>query len=310
MEKTYPGAVDPTMDRFHLLFLAPCLIGLAWVLCRKRERRQLLVTTSLALLLTLLALGSNSIIPIREWLARSLFLYRAGRFPAGEHRGFALFAWALVMAVGLERLQDHVRSTRIRQGLIALLCIDFLLVMAATVHVRFMRLPLNLQGYVASFRVRYLPQDQALIDTPRGCPFDPRNEFDQRLTPPDRFSWNGYTNLFSKHYMQERNEVKDLLCGPSRLWDLKTHRALPYHLVEYTPSRIVFDVPSNALESKPELLWADVNDGYWKLWVNGKKQNFRDAPAGLRGIPLDLASQSLHVEMIYEGPLSRFWRHL
>ena len=57
-----------------------------------------------ALILSLLAFGKYSPLPLREFLAEHVLLYRMGRFPSGEHRGFALALWAALSAIGFEAL--------------------------------------------------------------------------------------------------------------------------------------------------------------------------------------------------------------
>ncbi len=83
---------EATMQRFHLLFIStPLILYAVWNAVTGRDRTRILVLLSIALLLFLLALGGNSPIPLREWLAENFFIYRTGRFPSGEHRGIALF---------------------------------------------------------------------------------------------------------------------------------------------------------------------------------------------------------------------------
>jgi len=53
------------------------------------------------------------------------------------------------------------------------------------------------------------------------------------------------------------------------------------------------------------LIWADYNDGLWRLKINGEIQPFESAPARLRGFQARPGDQ---VEMSYLGPLSGLWR--
>jgi hypothetical protein len=101
---------------------------------------------------TLLAMGRYSPIPLREWLAEYFFVYRVGRAPAGQHRGFALFCLALASAAVFDRLWHHA-SPRVRTILVALVAADFAFVTSVNSHVRYGVLPDDLQGTVARFRI-------------------------------------------------------------------------------------------------------------------------------------------------------------
>jgi hypothetical protein len=303
------GIVDPTMRRFHLLFTSPLLILVSMIACFKSKNRSLLLILGSAVLFSILAFGPNAPIPLREWLANHSFAYRVGRFPSGEHSGFALFAFAILAAWGFRQV-ERVASQKWLRAISTLVCIDFCIVMAATVHLRYMRLPVDIAGRTEPLQVVYTRDDQSKIDAPRGCPFDSRFEFDQRLTAPDKFSWNGYTNLFSKRYLDERSARQDLICGPSRLWNLSDRKPVRYELVIYSPTKIVIRVARKELRSS-DLLWADVDDGFWSLTVNQRESRFDPKPANLRGIRLsarDLAESEIKIEMSYLGPLSRWWR--
>jgi glycosyltransferase involved in cell wall biosynthesis len=315
MQRDYPFAVDPSMDRFHLLFSSPFLIGFAIFYFKKisnGSRLKLFSWLGAGVFLSILAFGHHSPIPIREWLAENFFIFRVGRFPSGEHRGFALFCFAIVSAIGMNCLLGLVKIRRnLSRGILVLIALDFFVVMATTVQVRYMRLPKELHGQVIPFQIQYTTSDQQLIDAPRGCPFALQNEFDQRQTPPNRFSWNGYTNLFSKKYLDEREKLKEVFCSGPRLWDLSSQKSLPYRLIQYGPSRIVFEVDSTHISPSHEIVWADVNDGYWRITINSKATKFAAAPAGLMGIfgpNLGPAEGTHRVELSYHGPLTRLWR--
>jgi hypothetical protein len=257
-------------------------------------------------LLAVLASGDNWGFPLKRFLAEHVFLHRVSRFPSGEFRGFALLALSLAACWALEELVPKLRRNKIwLRAFCLFVAVDFFAVMGATIGLRYMRLPEDMQGRLARFQVVYGPEDQPKIDAPRGCPFDARYEFDQRQTPPDRFSWNGYTNLYPQAYSDERESLRWALCGPSRLWDDSARKAHAYKLILYSPGEIVFETQGAAGGSR--LLWADVNDGFWSLEIDGRPAAFEAGPASLRYFSLPEA-HTARVRMTYKGPLSRLWR--
>jgi hypothetical protein len=60
------------------------------------------------------------------------------------------------------------------------------------------------------------------------------------------------------------------------------------------------------------LLWAEVDDGFWALRLNGEEAPFTRMPADLRGIDLSALrtapGEMVDVAMVYRAPLSRIWR--
>jgi hypothetical protein len=82
-------------------------------------------------------------------------------------------------------------------------------------------------------------------------------------------------------------------------------------LDRYTPGSIRFRtaVPESGDRL---LLWAEVNDGFWTLRLNGQEVPFARMPADLRGVDLSAvrtpAGDMVDVEMVYRAPLSRIWR--
>jgi hypothetical protein len=81
--------------------------------------------------------------------------------------------------------------------------------------------------------------------------------------------------------------------------------AQPYTLKRYTPGYISFVVAGPDGGEPLALIWADYNDGLWRLKINGEIQPFESAPARLRGFQARPGDQ---VEMSYLGPLSGLWR--
>jgi hypothetical protein len=303
------GSLDPTMDRFHLLAVSPFILLVGVVLWRKM-RWTFWLAIGLAVPFTLLALGRNSPVPLRAWLADHFFLYRAGRAPAGQHRGFALFCLALASAIVLDHLW-RVASPLAKTLGVALVVADFVAVMGVNSHVRYAALPSDQQGTLPRFKLDYRAGDEPLLNAPRDCAFSGPGPPGQANVIPDRFSWSGYTNLISGPYLAEREAARWAICGPSRLWNYATQSPHPFMLDRYTPGSIRFRtaVPESGDRL---LLWAEVNDGFWTLRLNGQEVPFARMPADLRGVDLSAvrtpAGDMVDVEMVYRAPLSRIWR--
>lgn len=305
---------EPSMERFHLIFVSFLLtLTAVWVaIVFQNGRKQIYTWLTLTFLFTILALDKNSPIPIRTWLAENFFIYRIGRFPSGEHRGMALFLLALASAFGLQWLQQQLSQNN-KNILITIIVLDFLLVMYGLHYMRFSTVPKNYRDTVPRFQIAFNSNDQALLDAPRNCtPDGPIVDWEtiiaqQRDLAPTKFYWNGYANLRDKTYELDRNRISEIICGPSRLWLYETKLPYPYKydLITYTPGYIKFIIRSGNPGLKSKLIWADYNDDFWTLKVNGRATTFEVVPAKLRGfygMPGDV------VEMVYEGPLSRLWR--
>jgi hypothetical protein len=305
-----PDGVDPTMDRFHLLFVSPVLL-LAGVATWRKQPRLFWGALSLAALFTLLALGRHSPVPIRAWLAEHVSSYRIGRFPSGQHRGFALFCLALASALPFARWFETRHRDRYRVLGIALVSLDFLLVMGVNAWARYDWLDSGSYSRLPRFKVEFRGAEAALVNRARSCPPSRLvGAVDQLASPPDRFTWSGYTIMASATYLGERKSMRWALCGPSRLWQYASQRPQDHHLVYYGPERILL---TTAVPSEPRdrlLLWSDVDDGFWALWVNGRRRESVRLPADLRGIDLsaDDGGAQVEIEMRYLGPLSWIWR--
>jgi hypothetical protein len=304
---------EPTMERFHLLWLSVPLTGYAlWLaIARGNERRVVLSLFCMALVLIVLALGANSPLPIRIWLAEQSFLYRTGRFPAGEHRGIALFLLAWISAIGLNRyLSDRPQHVRI---VMRVLVIEFVLGLYALAGTRWGTVPREQRGTQALIQALFDARSQSLIDAPRDCTpvvseadwASPAIRFQMERLAPTGFSVHGYTNLKDRVWLKEQESASSILCGPSRLWRATGMLAQPYTLKRYTPGYISFVVAGPDGGEPLALIWADYNDGLWRLKINGEIQPFESAPARLRGFQARPGDQ---VEMSYLGPLSGLWR--
>ncbi|MEP6390290.1 MAG: hypothetical protein ABJ056_10245 [Halioglobus sp.] len=300
---------EPTMERFHLLFLATPLILSALYFGILRVRIGFIaLILFLAVIVTMLSLGSNSPLPIRGWLAENLFIYRAGRFPSGEHRGVALFLLALVSAFGLQWFTSAWPASK--KWLMALVVIDFLVVMYGLENMRISKYPENSWGTVAMYKAEFLREEQSIIDAPRDCTADGEiatfTAISRQLEiAPEKFYWNAYTSLRVEGYDEERDIAKRFICGPSRLWDYDKEEPYQYSLAIYSPGYIKFRLVGDGASHATRLIWADVNDGFWKLRINGERAEFIPTIASLR---MFIAEPGDDIEMIYEGPLSRIWR--
>lgn len=302
---------EPTMERFHLLWVSAPLTAYAlWhALVRGYARRDVLLLAAAAGLMIVLALGPFSPLPVRSWLAESSLLYRTGRFPAGEHRGVALFLLAWLSAIGLDLfLARHPHRVRLVAGL---LMIEFVLGLYVLKGTRFGSTPPAQRGSVERIQVVFGGADQERIDTARDCsPAGPQwaipaLRFQLDRLAPAGFSWHGYTNLKDRVWVQEHESVAPWLCTGPRLWDVQASRPQPYRLQIYAPGSIRFQVQGEAGAEPRLLVWADYTDGFWRVRVNGQEQDIVPVPARLRGFH---ARPGDHIELTYRGPLSRLWR--
>lgn len=312
--KLASSPLDITMIRFHLLFISVAGIFAALSTLKEPSGRRLLTPWLLvAFILIWLALGANVSPPVRMWLAENIFIYRLGRFPSGEHRGIALFVLVLISAVGVARLME--RYPWVAKKILILLVVDFLLIMMVNQRMRIGRIDGIVEMPVPAFKTTFLKGDQKLIDTPRICKHDniadPAQLVDVIKTQreelaPDKFYWRGYTNLVDSRYEQNYREVRDVICGPSRLYRWPTRQSQAYQLQLYSPGEIRFTIDKAESEGDAmQLVWADYNDGYWELRINGVKQEFSSGKAGLRYF---MAKPGDSIRMLYRGPLSYLFR--
>jgi hypothetical protein len=305
------GFFEPTMERFHLLWISGLLIGLAlWdAIINKALRGRIILLISLAALLTLLSLGGNGIFPIRLWLAEHLFIFRTSRHPSAEHSGIALFIFALITAFALDRLQ--LRFKHLSIFFLILISIDFYFLQIQTQDIRFSNIPTRYQGKVPLFITNFNSENQSLVDFPRICISDGIDAgstalwAERDLLAPNGFYWNAFEGLRDQTYESERVAAKSLLCAPSRLIESSSQEPYPYQLILYSPGAIKFKVLGNAIEKPVKLIWADYNDGFWRLKINGQPIEIQAGPAKTR---IFEAKSGDTIEMRYLGPLSQLWR--
>ncbi len=305
---------DITMIRFHLLIMSVAGVFVALLQLKSQPKRRMLAPWLLIVFfVTWLALGANVFPALRIWLAEHLFIYRLGRFPSGEHRGVALFVLVLISAVGVSHLLR--KYPWFEKKFLILIIVDFLLIMMVNQKMRVGRIDGNFGMPVPVFKTIFVVEDQDLIDEPRICSqdniADPKQlvdviETQRDLLAPARFYWRGYTNLIDYRYERDFTGVRDVLCGPSRLYNWLTREPQAYRLELYSPGdiRIVIG-ESESIQGSMQLVWADYNDGYWGLKINGVEQDFSSGPAALRYF---VAKPGDRVQMIYRGPLSRLFR--
>lgn len=302
---------EPTMERFHLLLVSgPLLLFALWYsIAAKKDRKRIAAWFALALLLVLLALGKNSPVPLRQWLAEHLFIYRTGRFPSGEHRGIAIFLLALITAFGLQWLIERRPQQRLLFAVVIL--VDFLLVTMVLRPMRHWVPPEEHRGKVAMFQARFDRASQGELDKARICtPEGPdwtfrAIEIQRDRLAPTGFYWNGYTSLRDEVYDRERNAVADVICGGPRLRRADDPAPLRYALTTYEPGSVKFTITDENLRNGDRVIWADYDDGFWTLKINGQAAALEPGPARLRTFS---AKSGDEVEMTYAGPLSRWWR--
>lgn len=309
------GFTEPTMERFHLLNSSIIFIGAAIIIAIAKKNHSKIIWTLfiLFILLTLLSLGGNGPIPIRQWLAEHFSLYRMSRHPSGEHRGIALFLLALISGFGLQVLLEKSKYKSLHLLIILVIFVDFLITMDKLDYLRYSKVNEKYRGHLGVYQIYFRSVDQNFIDAKRNCASDGEDANSTALwiqrdkLIPNHFYWNGFEGLRDKIYDESRLENQDILCGPSRLWSATNRKPKTYHLISYEPSRVIFTIPFvTSGDPIPEkLIWADYNDGYWRLYVNGKNQPFEAGPAKMR---LFTASPGDKIEMVYMGPLSQFWR--
>jgi hypothetical protein len=304
------GLLDPTMERFHLIFISAPLTILALYsgLYTGKERARIIILMSVAIFAVLLALGSNSPVPIRPWLAENFYVFRTGRWPSGEHRGIGLFALVLLSAIGLQRLQD--KWPQKGTFVLVIIALDFYLVMTQLMPLRIAGMPDEYKGQLPRYEVQYGARNQHLIDAPRNCAPNGKSRGMttsqvQRDLAPSGFYWEGYVGLVDLDYDLERHQYQNILCGPSRLWKAVNESPHPYGLITYTPGYIKLTVFGDIASGESRFVWSDYNDGFWRLKINGESATFLKGPAKTRAFS---AAPGDTVEMVYAGPLSQLWR--
>lgn len=304
------GYSELTIERFHLIFISVPLLAYAiWAAVAKgADRRRILVLSALAILMTVLALGKYSPIPVRVWLAEHLFIFRSGRFPSGEHRGIALFLLALISAFGFQLIQEKWPR---KKWLVSILILDFLIVMIGLRGMRFGGIEESYRGTVAQYKAGFNPAEQALLDKPRDCTPDGSSwqatavDVQRNRLAPANFYWNGYVGLRDKVYDDEREAAREIICGPVRLRYAGNHAPRPYELVIHTPGYVKLKIGNEAEQASVQHIWAEHDDGLWRLKINGMPSSFSYGPAHMRSFT---AKGGDVVEMTYAGPLSRLWR--
>lgn len=306
--RNFTGLADLTMERFHLIGMSfPLMLFFFYLIIKRafKNNLYLIVVFSIGLFFTVLSLGDNIVVPsIRQYLAENLFIYRIGRFPSGEHRGFALFCFALITAFAFQHLWLKIDRKK-QKILLIIIFIDFVLTMMVPFKVRVGKMHRDLRGFVPPFKITYSQSEQYLLDKPRDCTFLEKPHVRQKHIAPHTFYWEGYTSLKPVRYLEDAKEMNWAICGNSKLWDYKAKTPFDYNLIHYSPSRIEFDL-HNDMKDNLLLLWAETNDGLWRIQINGKEVEFIKGKAQLRYF--NVSPGFSVIKMIYYGPLSKLWR--
>jgi hypothetical protein len=87
-----------------------------------------------------------------------------------------------------------------------------------------------------------------------------------------------------------------------RLLDVNSKQGIAYELVLYSPSEVRFKIVQN-VPADSILVWAEVDDGFWELEVNGHPQDFNPGPGKLRYFQIPDSSGSPSVRMRYRSPV-------
>ena len=302
---------EPTLERFHLLTISGILLAssIGVIIYSKKDRKFLLPLFLLAIFITLLALGRHDILGIRAELANQFYIFRAGKYPSAEHRGVALFIFALITAFTLQWIVT--KWPRVIFIILLLISGDFLYLKYHLSELQYSRAIIKSNSAIPSFKVVFYEQDQAMIDAPRNCDslgavdLGAAIDYQKNHLAPHSFYWAGYEGLLSKAYIENRAYDRQLICGPSRLKEPSSGRPIKYKLIEYSPSYIKILITDKNFLLPEKMIWADFDDGYWSLDVNGRHEIIHLSPSGMRGI---VAKEGDTIEMRYRGPLSRFWR--
>lgn len=277
----WPGAVDVTLDRFHLTFAAMPLLLIA--VCAIRRWRALGWTcAAFALLGVDFCLGRHAY--VRAFLTEHLWFERLNRCLPADHGWLIPVALAIGLAAVLDGLwRGYFARSRNRAILLnLLLAADVALVVLSISR----GLVVGRAGWpwnpppAPAYKVVWTAEDQEKLDAGRDCAEAELKRLNNSPSIPDRMLPWGFVSAGVKDYEADFFARRlDWICGPGKLRDARNAAPVNYRLVHYTPTKIQFVVPASAPR---DLVWNDVDDGWWTVTVGGQEVSVPGAPSGLR----------------------------
>ncbi len=294
----WPGAVDVTLDRFHLTFAALPLLVLALGGLR-RWRGLGWACAGFVLLGVDFCLGRHAY--VRAFLTEHLWFERLNRCLPADHGWLIPAALAVGLAAVLDVLwRSHFAGRRRRVVLVnLLLAADVALVVLSISR----GLVVGRAGWpwrpppAPAYQVVWTAEDQARLDAGRDCDEARMKRIDNTPSLPDRFLPWGFVSAGVKAYEADFFARRlQWICGPGKLRDARDAAPVDYRLVRYAPTEVRFVVPASAPR---DLVWNDVDDGWWTVTVDGRDVSVPGAPSGLRRFVLPPGEAE--VRMIYRS---------
>lgn len=305
-ECKWPGSTDVTLDRFHLTFTAIPLLGAA-LLCIRRWRWRGWTCALLVLLAADFTSGRNGI--IREWLAHQFWFERLNHCLPADH------AWLLpaALAMGLAAFVDAAGGAWVRRRWLVQAALAVVLFVDAAVVMSGIGLGLVYgkawppwhPGRAPSFQSVWLPQDQPALDAGRLRPATGNGDITNTAAIPDRMLPWGFVAATVADY--ERDFFagrRDWICGRGKLRDGATGAPVTYRLERYEPTSVKIVVPADAPR---DIVWNDVDDGWWRATANGAALENREAPSGLRRYRLPPGEVTLRMSYAPAIPIWSGW---
>lgn len=300
------GSTDITLDRFHLTFAAIVLLPIA--LLRVRRWRGVAWACAAFVLMGIdFTLGKNAV--VRYWLAENFALARLNHCMPADH------AWVIpvALAIGLGVLLQSEWRVRLRGrpwrilAVSALLALDVGLVVTANSRELIANHawpPWN-PAPAPQFKTEWEPHEQALLDASRACAPEQIARIDNTAAIPDHLlPWGFVSASVSKFETDFHARRLDWICGEGKLRDAATGQRVAYQLIRYTPTEVRIAVPADAPR---DLVWNDVDDGWWEITVDGENAKAPYAPSGLRRFMLPRGEVEVRMTYLPRIPMWSGW---
>ncbi len=296
-ECKWPGAVDVTLDRFHLTFAAIPLLLIAIVHFRRWSRWGWLCAI-LVLIGTDACLGKYAW--LRAFLARHFWFERLNRCLPADH-GWLIPA---ALSIGLAAVLDQLWCRYIVGQPARTIFLNLVLTTDVVIVVLGISRGLVIGRSQAPWRpppaqpykIVWTPSDQSKLDAGRACDEEEMKCLDNTPSIPDRMLPWGFlsagVNAYEEDFFARRLEW---ICGPGKLRDALSAAPVAYRLIRYAPTEVRILVPSKAPR---DLVWNDVNDSWWTITVEGQDVHTAGAPSGMRRFALPPGE--VEVVMAYE----------